>query len=1013
MADKYIPQEIEPKWQARWEKDDLYRSAPPGAKPKYYILDFYPYPSGEGMSVGHARNYVPTDVLARYYRMKGYNVLHPMGFDAFGLPTENTAIKLKTSPHLLNERYSANYVRQYKLMGLSYDWSRLINTAHDDYYRWTQWIFLQIFKSWYDPRKNAAAPIADLERELSEHGSQAIFDYIDTHAEAVGVATKDTPPVTAQQWNGMNRRERNDYLMNFRLAFRAESVVNWDPVDKVVVADEEVEGGRAWRSGALVEKKVIRQWFFRITAYADRLSDDLDTVDWPEKIVKMQRNWIGKSEGAEVKFEIGGGNLHSPVSDHITVFTTRPDTLWGATFMVLSPEHPLVSEVTTPEQRAAVEAYVAFARGETDEQRTAETKEKTGVFTSGYAINPVNGARIPIWVADYVLMGYGTGAIMAVPAHDERDFAFALKYGLPIIPVIDRPERTAKSLVFPSSVREGFRTELEKAGIEFYAAPVGNVGEGLYVTLHGDEQIDGYVTLMRSFLQPNNWNEIVGAKWLFVFDDSASGGGVQALDSVEADRRILQRCKAIYPPVRDNRTVMEMLNHLPFYRDVLFHAEYGRMINSGSFTGTPGDVARQRVTTWLTERGVGKRRVNYKIRAWLISRQRYWGTPIPIVHTPDGEEALDESDLPLRLPDVEHYEPTATGESPLAEIRPFVETPRGRRETDTMATWACSSWYYMRFADPHNDQAPFGQKEIAYWMPVDMYVGGAEHAVMHLLYSRMWTKVLYDLGYVPFIEPFKALRNQGLILSPQKRMDEKGHEFYEKMSKSKGNVITPDEVVAEQGADALRGYEMFISDFEQTVPWSTSGVPGVRRWLERVWRIVLAPEEDRGQPTEFSTRELRRVAHQTIQKYERDLLNFGFNTVVAAMMEFTNALFKARDAGLAGTPEWNEAIDILLRLAAPIAPHIAEELWSRKGHPYSIHQQPFPVVDEAAVKEDEMTIVVQVNGKVRDRIQVPVRAGEEAIKQAALASDGARRFMDGKPPRQVRYVPGRLVNIVV
>ena len=1022
MADRYIPQEIEPKWQARWEQDDLYKTGPADSRPKYYILDFYPYPSGEGMSVGHARNYVPTDVIARYYRMKGYNVLHPMGFDAFGLPTENAAIKLKVNPHILNERYSANYVRQYKLMGLSYDWSRLLNSAHDDYYRWTQWIFLQIFKSWYDPRLNQAAPIADLEQELAQHGAQPIFDYVEAHAEHIGVVTKGTPAVTAAEWNAMSRREKNAYLMNYRLAFRAESVVNWDPVDKVVVADEEVEGGRAWRSGALVEKKVINQWFFRITAYAERLANDLDTVDWPDKIVKMQRNWIGKSEGAEVDFPIDDFRL--PIADSaagvsdqssivnrqssIRIFTTRPDTLWGATFMVLSPEHPLVQELTTADRRAEVEAYVAQAKAKTEEERTATEKEKTGVFTGAYATNPVNGKRIPIWIADYVLMGYGTGAIMAVPAHDERDFAFALKFGLPIIPVVDRPDRVAKSLVFPGSVGEGFRAELEAAGAEFYAGPVGDAGEGLFVTLRGDEQIDRYVALMRRRLKPGNWNEVVGARWLFIFDD-----GVEELDSVEADQRILARCKSLYPPVSPNRTVMEMVNNLPFYRDVLFHAEYGTMIHSQAFSGTPGDVAKQKVTAWLAEQGMGQRKVNYRIRAWLISRQRYWGTPIPIIHTPDGEQALDESELPLRLPEVENYEPTATGESPLANIPEFVNTPRGRRETDTMATWACSSWYYMRFSDPHNDQAPFSQEQVSYWLPVDMYVGGAEHAVLHLLYARMWTKVLHDVGCVPFIEPFHALRNQGMILSPQKKVDEKGREYFEKMSKSKGNVITPDEVVAEFGADALRGYEMFISDFSQTVPWNTQGVPGVRRWLDRVWRIVLAPDEDKGVPVQFSARELRRIAHQTIIKFEKDIQAFSFNTIVAALMEFTNALYKARDAGLAGTPEWAEAIDILLKLVAPVAPHMAEELWTRAGCAYSIHQQAWPAADPQAAKEEEITVVVQVNGKVRDRVTVPAGADEETVKQAALQTAGARKFINGKTPKQVIYVPGRLVSIVV
>jgi len=906
MAERYNPQEIEPKWQARWEQGALYKSLPAGDKPKYYVLDFYPYPSGEGMSVGHARNYVPTDVLARYYRMKGYNVLHPMGFDAFGLPTENAAIKLKTDPHALNERYSANYVRQYKLMGLSYDWSRLINSAHPEYYRWTQWIFIRLFNAWYDPRLDKAMPIQTLEAELAEHGSGEILAYIDDHPEHVGVVNKDTPVITAEEWRTMSRREQNDYLSNFRLAFQAESTVNWDPVDKVVVADEEVENGRAWRSGALVIKRTIRQWFFRITAYAERLINDLDSVDWPERIVAMQRNWIGKSEGAEVIFHVCNAEQWA-----IPIFTTRPDTLWGATFMVLSPEHPLVPQITTPEQQAEVERYVAFARGESEEQRTAEDKEKTGVFTGAYAINPVNGERIPIWIADYVLMGYGTGAIMAVPAHDQRDFEFAKKFNLPI-----------KVVVFPQA-------ELERLGLS------GPPTEAAIAEYQG--------------------------KLTAAYEDKA-----------------------------------------------------GVMVNSGPLTGLPaGTDAIRAAIRHCANMGFAKRRVNYKIRPWLISRQRYWGTPIPIIHTPDGPIAVPEDALPVLLPKVTAYEPGPNGESPLESIPEFVNGPAGRRETDTMATWACSSWYYIRFADPHNDKAIGAPDQIDYWLPVDVYVGGAEHAVLHLLYSRMWTKVLYDLGVVKFKEPFSALRNQGLILSPQKRVDEKGREYYEKMSKSKGNVITPDEVIAEHGADALRGYELFISDFEQTVPWNTQGVPGVRRWLDRTWRIVLAPEEEKGPAAEMSARALRRIAHQTILRYERDLKAFSFNTLVAALMEFTNALYKARDAGLVGTPEWDEAIDILLRLLAPVAPHIAEELWHRLGRPYSIHQQAFPIADEAAARADSLTLAVQVNGKVRDHVTVPADADEAAITQAALASEGARRYLDGSPPKQIHYVKGRLVSIVV
>jgi leucyl-tRNA synthetase len=915
MADKYNPQEIEPKWQRRWEADALYKTSRADQRPKYYILDFYPYPSGEGMSVGHARNYVPTDAIARYYRMRGYNVLHPIGFDAFGLPTENAAIKLKKNPHDLNERYSANYIRQYKLMGLSYDWDRVINSAHDDFYHWTQWIFLKLFNSWYDPRQNKATPISNLEAEIEREGSQAIFDFVDNNAEHVGCISAGAKPISAQQWRALSRKDQNAYLMNFRLAFRASSQVWWDPVDKVVVADEEVEGGRAWRSEAIVERKTLWQWYFRITAYAERLINDLDGVDWPDKIVKMQRNWIGKSEGAEVEFTISElrlpmdnrqsqtinpqSSIHNPQSS-IKVYTTRPDTLWGATFMVLSPEHPWVEALTMPAQRDAVTAYQARARAKSEEERQAEGREKTGVFTGAYATNPVNGMRIPIWVADYVLMGYGTGAIMAVPAHDQRDFEFARKFDLPIVQVVKSPTD------------------------------------------------DGRPT----------------SEWTTAYEDKR-----------------------------------------------------GTMVNSGPLngmnTGDDGKACIRAATEHVEKLGVGKRRVNYKIRPWLISRQRYWGTPIPIVHTDEGETALSENELPLKLPDVSHYEPTATGESPLANIAEFVNAPNGKRETDTMATWACSSWYYMRFADPHNNNASFDPQQVRYWLPVDMYVGGAEHAVLHLLYSRMWTKVLFDLGVVNFAEPFSALRNQGMILSSQKKVDENGREYFEKMSKSKGNVITPDEMADEFGADSLRGYEMFISDFTQTVPWNTQGVPGVRRWLDRVWRIVLAPTEDKGGAQKMTGKELRRIAHQTIQKYERDLAAFSFNTVISAMMEFTNALYKARDAGLTDTAEWRECIDILVKLLAPIAPHMAEELWERMGRPYSIHQTRWPETDADATKVDDVVIVVQVNGKVRDRITVPVDADESQVKAKALASEGAIKFIDGATPKQVVVVKGRLVNVVV
>jgi len=865
---KYSPQEFEARWEAKWEADELHKTTPADERPKAYILDFFPYPSGDGLSVGHCRNYVPTDVLSRYYRMLGYNVLHPMGWDAFGLPAENAAIKMKTNPARLIAQYAANYKRQFGLLGISFDWSREINSSTPEYYRWTQWIFLQLYHAWYDPRADAARPIAFLEAELAVRG------------------TRDIPgaePMTASEWNAMEAEERKNFLSKFRLAYRAPAEVNWDPLDKTVLANEEVIDGRGWRSGALVEKKTLLQWFFRITAYADRLIADLDGIDWPEHIKRMQRNWIGRSVGAEVDFHTEAGDLR--------IFTTRPDTLWGATFMVLSPEHPYVEKVTSPGRRAEVEAYVATAKRKSEAERIAQGKEKTGVFSGAYAINPVNAERIPVWVADYVLPGYGTGAIMAVPAHDQRDFEFARKWGLPV------------------------RVVIQPAGPELKADTMTEAWEGV-----------------------------------------------------------------------------------------------GRMADSGPFDGTPTGQAVAQVTHWLEETGRGKQRVNYKLRDWGISRQRYWGTPIPIIHTQEGEVAVALEDLPVRLPGVESYEPTATGESPLANIPKFVNvtlpdgTP-GRRETDTMGTFACSAWYFLRFADPHNDQAAFDRDEATYWLPVDMYVGGAEHAVMHLLYARFWTKVLHDLGYVPFVEPFSRLRNQGMILAPDGR---------DKMSKSMGNVITPDEVVAEYGGDALRAYEMFISDFEQATPWNPNGLVGTFRWLKRAWDILLQPGRPpvRGDGTEAADRELRRKMHKAIRKVSQDIEGFQFNTVISTMMEFTNALHVAHTRPVSAAV-FDEALDALLLMLAPVAPFMAEELWSRKGRPGSIHQQKWPQFDEALAADEVITLVLQVNGKVRDRVQVPADITEQQAKELAQGSPSVQKFLEGKPPKKVVYVPGRLVNIVV
>jgi len=990
-SEKYVPQEFEAKWFQKWQADELYKTAPADERPKAYILDFFPYPSGEGLSVGHCRNYVPTDVLSRYYRMNGYNVLHPMGWDAFGLPAENAAIKMKANPAKLIKQYAANYKRQFALIGISFDWSREINSSQPEYYRWTQWIFLQLYKSWYDRRLNKAVPISELEKELAERGTRDI-----SWAE----------PLTSEQWNAMDVKSRRNFLTNFRLAYRKPAVVNWDPVDKTVLANEEVVDGRGWRSGALVEKKTLNQWFFRITEYADRLVADLDTIDWSPHIKLMQRNWIGRSDGAEVRFAVDSGQWavnssehRPPTTDHlITVFTTRPDTLWGATFMVLAPEHPFVEKLTTTENKAKVQAYTKASMRETDADRTATEKEKTGVFTGAYATNPVNNEKIPIWVADYVLMGYGTGAIMAVPAHDERDFQFALKFGLPILPVIARTDGLAKSFALGGTMRDGFAEAL-RAGKIPYEEKQGS----LFITIPANK-LDRYAEIAQEFVIPGKWNEIVGARWQFIFGK----GDVETFGGSASEKKILARCHELEPNVRGKRAVMEMLNAVEFYRDVLFHSEYGAMINSGEFTGTRGDIAVNKVVEWLEKSGKGKARVNYKLRDWGISRQRYWGTPIPIVHTNEGEVAVAEKDLPVKLPDVNSYEPTATGESPLATIAKFVNVKlpggkAGKRETDTMGTFACSSWYFLRFTDPGNSKEAFDKKEVAYWLPVDTYVGGAEHAVMHLLYARFWTKVLHDLGYVPFIEPFKRLRNQGMILAADGK---------EKMSKSKGNVITPDEVVKTNGADALRAYEMFISDFEQATPWNTNGLGGTWRWLRKSWDLLLAKSSrpEPSQATEQADRDLRRAMHKTIKKVSADIEGFRFNTVISTMMEFTNAITDAQNQ--VSRAAFDAARDTLLLLLAPIAPFMAEEVWVRTGRRYSIHQQKWPQFDAAQAADEMIVVPVQVNGKVRDRLEFPVGASEAEVKEAALKSENVQRHLAGKPPRQVIYVAGKLINIV-
>jgi len=922
----YNPAEIEPKWQAHWEADGLYQSDVDPTRPKHYALTMLPYPSGD-LHIGHWYAMTPSDARARFMRMNGYNVMFPMGFDAFGLPAENAAIKHGIHPKIWTYENIENMRRQLRSMGAMFDWRREAVSSDPEYYRWTEWFFIQLY--------------------------------------------------------------------NIGLAYRKLSPVDWCPNCNTTLAREQVWGDdrHCERCETPVIKKDLEQWFFRTTRYAEELLD-YSTIDWPERVRTLQTNWIGRSEGASVIFKTEPG---SPLE----VFTTRPDTLWGATFMVMAPEHPLVESLTTSTQREAVEAYKVQAVRQTDIDREATDKEKTGVFTGGYAINPVNGKKIPIWIADYVLMTYGTGAIMAVPAHDERDFAFAIKFGLPIIPVIDRPDGISKSLVFPNSMRDGFVEELKITGIEYYAAQVGSIGEGLFVTLRR-EQVEEYVTLMRKYLQADNWNEIVGSCWYFVFDDS-----VLELDSVESDQEILRRCKSIYPPVSPNRTTMEMINNLPFYHDVLFHTEYGMMIHSGQMTGTPGEVAKKKVTAWLEQKGIGKGAVNYKLRDWLISRQRYWGAPIPMIHCVTcGWNPVLEDQLPVLLPDDVEWLPT--GESPL-KLHPswkIVPCPvcgqPAERETDTMDTFMCSSWYHLRYLSPWDNKGPFDDAEYNYWMPVDVYTGGIEHATMHLIYTRFFHKALRDMGVTEGPEPMLKLRNQGMVLG----------EDHEKMSKSRGNVVAPDDLVNKYGADTVRAYLMFFARWDMGAPWSYSGIEGTVRWLRRVWALMLESTHQKPSASDETLKVLRRKTHQTLKSITHDFEEFEFNTIVSSLMELLNDLYKAREQGAVGSREWDEVLDIYMRMLAPVCPHIAEELWSRQGKPYSIHIQSWPAVDEAATKEEMITLVLQVNGKVRDRLEVPVGISEADAKTAALASEVVQKFLEGRPPRKVIVVPGRLVNVV-
>ncbi len=857
--------QIEPKWQDRWEKEQTFHVPNPGepgfdaAKPKYYVLDMFPYPSGAGLHVGHAEGYTATDIITRYKRMRGCNVLHPMGWDAFGLPAEQYAIKTGQHPRVTTEQNVAHFKKQLRKIGFAYDWQREVNTTEPGYFQWTQWIFLKLYNSWFNPATSKAEPIST---------------YIGADPDRV------------------------------RLAFISEAPVNWCPNLGTVLANEEVIDGKSDVGGHPVEKRPMRQWMLRITAYGQRLIDELDGLDWPESIKLLQRNWIGRSEGAEVHFSLAGD-----ANRKITVFTTRPDTLYGATYMVLSPEHPLIGEITTTQQTAAVEAYRAAAARKTEIERTDAGKEKTGVFTGDFAVNPVNGERIPIWISDYVLMGYGTGAIMAVPAHDERDWEFAQKHFLPIREVVS-------------------------------STPTLGLG----------------------------------------------GGSAP--------------CEA--PPLE------------------VFVGE-GFAIHSGPLDGLPTAEAKKEITRLLEEKSLGRRTVNFKLRDWLFARQRYWGEPFPLVWENGQHRALSETELPVRPPEMDDFRPSGTPEPPLSKAKDWVQySDTATRETNTMPQWAGSCWYYLRYCDNRNAERFIGQEAEQYWMTsrdasgqarpggVDLYVGGTEHAVLHLLYARFWHKVLFDLGYVSTPEPFQRLVNQGIILGADGG----------KMAKSKGNVVDPLDVIALYGADALRCYEMFMGPLEQMKPWSMTGVEGIARFLARVWRLFM--EENQAGEWVLSPlvqdapldKAANKVLHATIKKVTEDIECLGFNTAISQMMVFVNHYTGAPVRPVA-------ALRTLLQLLNPFAPHITEELWERLHNAGatntagSMADTSWPVYDTVWLVEDELEIPVQVNGKLRDKIVVSKDASREEQERLALAAPEVAKWLEGKTVKKVVVVPGKLVNVVV
>jgi len=960
--ERYDFKEIEGRWRDFWGERGFFRAPTDAIEKKFYYLNMFPYPSGS-LHVGHGRNYIIGDVVTRFYRMRGYNILNPMGWDAFGLPAENAAIERGIHPRNWTLGNIVHAKEQFRAWGIEYDWDREVTTCLPNYYKWTQWLFLKLY----------------------EHG----------------------------------------------LAYKKKATVNYCPTCDTVLANEQVVGGVCDRCGTPPVQKTLEQWFFKITDYADRLLDDLETLDgWPENVKKMQSNWIGRSVGAEVTF-------HTEDDEEIVVFTTRPDTLWGSTFMVLAPEHPLVDSLTTVEQGSAVAVYREEAARQTAVERTSTEREKTGVFTGGYAINPVNGKKIPVWIADYVLMSYGTGAIMAVPAHDERDFAFAIKFGLPIIPVIERTDGVTKSYIPIGSADAEVEHALQAAGFSFERKH-----DGLYLSM-SVERADEYAKLVQVHLKPGSWIEVVGGRWLFIFRDE-----LIEFDSVEADRAIMERCHALDERSRKYRTVMEAMSSFPFYADVLFHAEHGDIINSGQLTGTPGEEATEKVIAWLEETGKGKAAINFRLHDWLISRQRYWGAPIPIVYCDKcGIVPVPEKDLPILLPDVEFI-----GKMGLADIPGYAETTcpicggPAQRDTDTMDTFVDSSWYYLRYISAKNDDVPFVVDDVNNWLPVDQYVGGIEHAILHLLYSRFITKALQDMGYVNFSEPFKRLFTQGMVCHMAYRCPEHGwlfpHEVKDgrcphcgkevevsnfSMSKSKKNVVAPSEIIDAYGADTERLYTLFMGPPDRDIEWSEEGVRGAFRFVNRVWTLVVTNANCvAGAPTNFDPAQLDEAGRSLWRRYQRTVKKvtediegrFNFNTAISAIMELVNDTY--RYVGDGGSDALVRAvIEGLILILSPFTPFVCEEMWRRIGHTNgdedAILDQAWPQFSESAIAEEQVEIPVQINGKVRARVTVPMEIARDAdaLSEYVLGKEAVSSKIDGKKLIKAIAIPEKMVSLVV